>query len=417
MCSAQLRSLVLKFKYKVYENLFTVSAFTSFFIAPQCIWPGCGTSTYGTLQANKVKTVFSNGGDMFNNPNLESGLIVPYKPGSPERVTLFAGGLAVGGFDLSGQLRVSFVSYRYDNTQTDYQSGPLDDQTGLPIQNACANFDQVWSVDRYDIMQLLEDFADNNIIDGPIPESLLKWPARGNAFFATLMGFELPDQDLAPFFDRNENGLYEPDQGEHPIIGSDMTEVIPDQLLWSVFNDVGNGHPNVSSVPLGVEVHLIAYAFNCADDELLNHTIFTRHDIRLKGGEPLTQVMGSLWFDQDLGCYYDDYLGFDTTLNTLYVYNADFTDGNINCTCLGGLPTYCQVPPAGSITLLNQPLYKGMTYNNSGFGTPPPGTTDPVTALEIYRLMNGNWTDGTPLTFGGTGYNPGSDVNRRCALL
>ena len=369
----------------------------------------CGNSAITTLQANQVKTVFSNAGDMFNDPGFENGLIVPYVPGGPELNTIFAAGLALAGKDAAGQLRVSFVSYRYENSRTDYQSGPLDDQTGLPLEGGCENFDQVWKTDRYDIVQLLSDFEDNNVIDGPIPESILQWPARGNAFFASQMGFELPDQDLAPFFDRNENGIYEPDQGEHPIVGEDMPGVIPDEIIWAVFNDVGNGHPNVAGFPLGAEVHLIAYAFNCADDEVLNKTIFTRHEVQLKGTEPLTEVMASIWLDQDLGCYTDDHLGFDTTLNALYIYNADNIDGENGCICPGGIATFCETPPASAVTLLNHDLYKGMTYNNGGVGSPPPATTDPNTAQEIHHLMNGRWIDGTPLTFGGSGYNPESE--------
>ena len=40
-----------------------------------------------------------------------------------------------------------------------------------------------------------------------IPESIRDWPANGNS---------AQDQFLAPFFDQNGNGYYEPEQGDYP---------------------------------------------------------------------------------------------------------------------------------------------------------------------------------------------------------
>lgn len=34
--------------------------------------------------------------------------------------------------------------------------------------------------------------------------------------------------------------------------------------------------------------------------------------------------------------------------------------------------------------------------------------SDTLTNLKLYDLMNNKWPDGTPLTYGGNGYNPNS---------
>ena len=46
--------------------------------------------------------------------------------------------------------------------------------------------------------------------------------------------------------------------------------------------------------------------------------------------------------------------------------------------------------------------------NNGGIGSPPPATTDANQGPEFYDIMRGIWLDGTPITVGGDGYNPGS---------
>jgi hypothetical protein len=47
-------------------------------------------------------------------------------------------------------------------------------------------------------------------------------------------------------------------------------------------------------------------------------------------------------------------------------------------------------------------------FNNAISPPPPPETTDPQVAIEFYRYLTGHWRDGTPFTFGGSGFNPGS---------
>ena len=369
----------------------------------------CGTSQYQPLTANQIKATFPNAGDLFATPDNDGGFTVPYLPGFPEVHTLFAGGIILGGLDESGALALTYTTYRSDNLSNQFGSGPIDDQTGQPVEDDCycENYDRIWVVQRYDIVSLIADYDDNNVIDNPIPLNIQMWPGRGNPLFEDLMGFSLPDQELAPFFDRNNNGLYEPGNGEYPIIGEDLANVIPDQMLWMVFNDV-DIHLMPFVPPLGVEVQLMAYGFNCSDNPLLSQSIFTRHKIIKKAGSSLEDMIFGFWFDPDIGCYVDDYIGTDPVSNSMYAYNMDEVDGLSGCSCPGGVNTYCEEPPAQAITILNQTLAKSMVFSNGGVGNPPPGTTEPETPSEIYNYLNGRWRDGTPLTQGGTGYNPNS---------
>ncbi|TVR84894.1 MAG: hypothetical protein EA409_00260 [Saprospirales bacterium] len=55
-------------------------------------------------------------------------------------------------------------------------------------------------------------------------------------------------------------------------------------------------------------------------------------------------------------------------------------------------------------------------YNNPSGFTGPSAMTDPSTAIEHYRYLTGSWRDGTPFTYGGSGYRPSGGTPTRYAL-
>ncbi|MEZ4935272.1 MAG: T9SS type A sorting domain-containing protein [Saprospiraceae bacterium] len=369
----------------------------------------CDNSAIEYIAANKVKAAVLNGGDLFWNRN-DGQFIVPYSPGPFQEVsTIFTQGLWLGGFDAAGNLKIAAQMYGNANGLSDYWAGPIDDATGTTLQNGCQDFDRIWKVTRGDILWVKEDFADNGMIDQPLPFSIQTWPARGNPHFAAAMGFQLPDQDLAPFFDNNNNGLYEPMNGDHPVIDPAMPNAIPDEMAWCVFNDIEEIHGQTNGLPIGVEVHLIMYAFNCSENEALNHTIFTRHKVINKSQEDLFSFKMGFFTDSDLGCYVDDAFGCDTILNTLYSYNQDNDDADPQCT---GIGIYGENPPVQAITFLNRSLGNFMYFNNISINGPPSPTTDPSVPISFFNYMNSSWLDGSHLTYGGDGYDPnGVHVN------
>ena len=254
------------------------------FLFPKNIWAQCGNTAIEVLAANRVKAGILNSGDLFHNKMTFSDFspifTVPYTPGEKELSTIAVGGLWLGGLDQDSNLMTACQMYGgMGGNNFDFWSGPIDDSTGQALMDGCDNFDIVWKVTRGDILQIIEDYADNGVIDLPLPLNIKKWPARGNIHFEPIMGFSLPDQNLAPFFDQNNNGTYEPMEGDYPVIDVDLPTLVPDEMTWCVFNDIQGEHEETGGAPLGVEVHLLAYAFNCADDELLNHTIFTKYKI------------------------------------------------------------------------------------------------------------------------------------------
>jgi hypothetical protein len=380
------------------------------------------------LGVNNVRARLKNAGDLWWDGN-EARYIVPnLGPGQAEVAAIFAGSLWIGGYDEQGNLKLAAPTYGADSNQSDYFAGPLDEQGQTDIFQ-CDRFDQIWSTTSANIDTFLQDWNDNGVLDNPVPSSLLKWPGRGNPHSFSQNGFSLPNQALAPFFDQNNDGIYDPLDGDYPDIRD------ADEGHWMVFNDKGNAHTDSGGEPLGVEIHLLAYAYK-STDEAINNATFYEYTLLNKSGGRLDSVFAALWVDADLGCPSDDYIGCSPQRNLAYAYNRDAVDGSSGCSCQG-VNTYCEdipligiklldgalagrnfgpggtlvTPPVGQTpdTTLRLGMTSFMHYRSGSVSpTPPSVLRDPQTPQEYYRLMTGHWRDGTPLTSGGSGYNPQS---------
>ena len=260
---------------------------------------------------------------------------------------------------------------------------------------------------QVDIIAHIADWNDNGTIDEPISQSILAWPGNGNPNFQNIHGFELPntDQGLAPFYDDNGDGIYNPQEGDYP----DINEA--DQGIWWVFNDAGGVHSVSGSFPLNFEIQVLAYAY-ASNNDYINNATYYDYKIINKGIETIDSAFAGLWVDIELGCFLDDNIGCDSTNNLAYAYNLDSIDGISSCNDCFGVNTYCEEIPLLGIKILEgikdyengYEIDRGMTsftYLNNGGG--PSG--EPNSPIKYYRMMNAMWPDGTPLTLGGDGYD------------
>lgn len=346
------------------------------------------------IENSDLKILFRNGGDMFWDGQSTSQFIVPYDQGQPETTTMFAAATWMGGYDPGGNLALAAQTYRSNGN--DYWAGPLD-ANGQVVQNACTLFDKIWEVKRWAIESHKADFDADGVINNQPDASILQWPAKGNPQFTA---FALPNQDLAPFYDRNNNGIYEPMLGDYPVFKHGDPTAIAEEILWSVFNDNGNIHTQTNSQSMKVEIQQTAYVFECPNDLVLNRSLFIKHKVINKSGNFYTGYSYGVWGDPDLGCSNDDFMGTIPSKNTIYAYNAD-NDDDVMCGANGGRG-YGTNPPVQSLTLLNQVMSSSAYTVNSNS---PVG--DPTSALSYYRVLSGFWPNGTVITAGGNGYNPG----------
>ena len=190
------------------------------------------------------------------------------------------------------------------------------------------------------------------------------------------------------------------------------SEVIGDQMLWTVFNDADSAqHIIFDSMPLGLEIQQTVFGYLQASP--LGNAVFLRWLLINKSVNTLDSAYLSIWSDPDLGDSGDDLIGCDSTLSLGFCYNGSNFDGE-----------YGDHPPAVGYLLLQGPVvfssgdtaiflgnkkadYKNLPMtsfiywigSNSNNG-------NPQTAQEVYNYMQARWRDGTHVTYGGMGTNP-----------
>lgn len=359
----------------------------------------CGPAqSFLDFNANNIRAFLSPNGGFFNNPfDFSSGFQVPYSPDSISNPgSIYASGLWLGGVDPAGNLKTAVATYTRD-----YSPGPLDAIEGTTNPENCSHYDKIWVVNQSEILAHLADFQDNGVIDDPIP-AIFSWPGLGNPSFLEYNGFELPatNQQMAWFFDSDDNGNYDPAAGDYPMV--EGLSNIPAKIAWYVINDAGAIHTGSQGNPIQMEVQVTTYAYVCNAVPELNNALFLSLKMINRAVEDIDSLYMGFWSDFDLGCYQDDYVGCNPELNTFFTYNSDNDDANCQ-----GVPGYGENPPVQAITYLNKPLSGFRHYYNANFSGIP-AISDPETSLEYYNYLTGTWKDGKPMTQGGIGYNPGS---------
>lgn len=383
-----------------------------------------------SLDINNVRTTLLNGGDMWWNLN-EARYEVPKvdpNSGAPSVNSFFAGAIWLGGIDAGGQLKIAAQTYRQSGN--DFWPGPLDDVASVNA-SVCETYDRFWNVYGADIDQL-------RALDFPVTESditnisetaslILEWPARGNERATGANGSLLTiTEDLAPFFDADNDGLYDPTQGDFPVISNTCEIVYADQMIFWVYNDKGNIHTETGGQAIGVQVGALAFAFATSDE--INNMTFYRYDILNKATLPINDFYMGQWVDADLGCFDNDFVGCDTTQALGYVYNGTGDDPDCGSRGYGSaLPIagvdYFEGPFADANNgidddndglidegsngvdddgdgVIDNPEEReklGMstfTYYNNDFSQ----QGNPETAVHFYNYMVGFWKDGLPFT-------------------
>lgn len=358
------------------------------------------------LDINNVRTTILNSGDLWW--NLSQGKYEVPKGGGANSV--FCGGLWFGALDDNGQLMTACMNYRQSGV--DFWPGPIDTAGTGTIDSTCWKFDRLWKLNRADVEAFRAHYTESSYV---IPEAILSWPgngdpASGHAHF------------LAPFTDIDGDGIYNPQNGDYPAFAFNGApdcnyNLLGDQAIWWVFNDKGNTHTETDGNAFGMEVHAMAYAFRSND--ALNDATFYRYQVINRSAGNWNQVWMGQYTDVDLGSYDDDYVGCDVERGMGYGYNGDQNDGT---SAQATLYTYGAHPPAIGIDFVQGPLADAndftdndhdsivdengeriklsmFKYYNSDFSI----TGNPASATEFYRFLKGQWKDGSPQTYGGSG--------------
>lgn len=319
------------------------------------------------LDANDMRVAFNSAGDIgwdqVGDPQFE----IPKNSG---KHCLFAAAPWIGGIDNTGQLRLAGQTYR--QTGHDYWPGPVANTYDSAY---FARYTRVWKVNRNQIDQHRLNFNQPGYI---MPADIAEWPGNGNIFNGE-------PEYLAPYVDVNQNGRYNPAQGDYP-------DVPGDQAIYMIYSDSHFPNTETGGEQTGLDVHTIAYVFDAGPKQTLDQTLFLHHRIVNRVGYEFTELMVGQWADVDLGFFGDDYVGCDTTLDAFFCYNGDDFDNGTN--------GYGFQPPALGVVYLNKKMDYFRTYTND-FSV----SGNPIKASDYYAYLKNFYLDGSIMTVGTNGRN------------
>lgn len=392
------------------------------------VMAGCVNATaQADLDINNVRAKILNGGDMwwdiFGTNNAR--YMVPKPPtGQIGPSSQFASSIWVGGYDAGGSLKCAAQTYRQSGN--DFWPGPLT-ASATTDPSTCLTWDRFFKINRVDVESYYNWIAGGSLGQNPLTSGqatssdamdvINSWPAYGPT-----------GQPIAPYYDVNLDGFYDPSVGDVPDFDITGTrgcnaQLYGDQCIFWVFNDKGNIHTETGCAAIGLEVQAQAFAFATTDE--LNNATFYKYKIINKSSFRMDSTFFGIWDDADLGWYMDDYVGCDVSLGFGILYNGTEVDGTGQATAYGANP------PAVGVDFFEGPFADPDLIDNAS-GTVPPsflnygdGVVDnerlgmckfmyfnnnnnnvngnPSAGDDYYQYLTGSWRNGSRITYGGDG--------------
>jgi hypothetical protein len=332
------------------------------------------SQTLDSLEFNNAKAYIMSRGQVFDNSysNYYNSSYAAYGMQSDNgAMGIYASHLWFAGLDDNDSLHACISKY----TTSDLQSGPIANDYNHPYY-INRYIDKIWKVSNTDIINHLSNYQSNFYV---VPDNIAEWPAHGEPLNGEA-------QNLAPFVDHNNNGIYDPENGDFPAIRGQ-------EAVYLIFNDENSNNPN----KLGLEYHFMYYQY--ASNDAINNTTFLNVTVYNRSNTTYHDFRIAQMTDFDIGGATDDYLGCDSTKDLLFGYNAGANDyGQIGI-------KFGLNPPAYGVKQLNQPMdvciYYNMNYLSFNNNSPH----------DYWNNMHAKWNDTTHVEYGGIGYGSGIQTN------
>lgn len=341
------------------------------------------------LDTGNVKAVIFANGELFQDKvNNKAGFEVPKNSNS---YSIYSSALWFSSKKIqNGDTTISGAFETFGNINH-FNTGPVDlvNQTTDNSQQ----FQRIWKINQSTIDNHIQNWNNSNYIT---PPEILDWPGNGNSNNA---------QNLAPYADLDNDSIYEPIDGEYPIIKGD-------QAVYLIANDYGRSDtlfpPNTMNKTYiksaKVEMHLMLYAF---DHNLpsISNTVFVHAKLYNRSNSSIDDhddFKVTIYADFDLGYPVDDYVGTDTTHKLFYSYNGDLYDESF-----AGTIGYKEKLSAQGVMFLDYDLRHSLYYNsNNG------GNGSPQNLYDIYNYQRSLWKYDRKMYFSGNGFNTCIDSSR-----
>lgn len=337
-------------------------------------------TTLDSINVGNINAAVAVHGDLWSRPSAHPMCEFPKNSG---KHIAASGALWMGGFDNQHMLRTAGHIYRF--TGVDYWPGPIG-TAGSVTYTESQDWARIWKLNRSDLNSFLSQ-PTHTLTN--TPATILEWPAIGNPYARGNNNVSLNiTTDLAPFVDVNNDGNYNPLQGDYPVMKGD-------QMLWYVFNDNGPTHSSSKLMPCMVQVKCMAYAYG--RNTLADNIIFYEYELTNRNSSPLDSFFIGAFGDLEIGNGFDDYAGCDTLRNMGIVYNADNADD-----AASGVGTYDTLIPKVALKVLKMPhdtcgqqTIAGsiMSWNNGS----DVKLGDPTTSVEFYNYLTGSLRNGDTL--------------------
>lgn len=292
----------------------------------------------------------------YNRPDFE-----PVAEGGASAI--FAHGHYVVGYVGDSAFTSSFSPYA---TENGYSQGPRCADRNIIFTD---RYQRTWPIDIGMLWAHAANWSDPGYT---APEVLTSWPGNGDS------GNDEPSL-VAAFQDNNSDGVYEPEQGELPVIRGDKA------VLVSVSDQLADTLPDIQ--PSMFDTQILVHGYATEQPEALYQTLFATYTFTNRSDRYYDSVVVALATDPNLGNPDDDFIGSDPELEMFYVYNADSVDQNAD-----GWEGFGSHPPAIGIVGLSAPMRSFLYYNREG----PWYMVDPVTTQHAAYYAEGLWKDGSP---------------------
>lgn len=417
------------------------------------------------LDINNVKALFSSSGLHFFQDSAQYEV-----PKGSGKMSLFANSVWIGGLDPDNILHFAGERYRQGTgsiagSKHDYWAGPVSDSTAYNvIQDTIWN--RVWKVNRSEIDYHRDHYWEPGYT---APKDILTWPAHGDVSLGQAA-------NLAPFSDRNANGKYEPYDGDYPEIRGDQalffiynddhayhSESTGEKLrveihamayafdrpndtafknttflhlkfhnrsnityaaTWlGVFTDIDLGYANDDYLGCDPERGMY-YGYNGTPSDGTGQTF-------AYGENPPVQavvMLGGPLMDPDgydnpafrgpslMGPSFNgdcDIVAQNGSMQTMKygpgeIYEASFL---VRSEAINGLLFGDGISDNERLG-----MRRFLMTNNSAAGVPQ-YMTDPVYAPDYYKIINGYWSDGTRMIYGGNGHSIAGGYGPKCDFM